>query len=48
MQALLIYILIRLDEGERDYNNYDSFLLAGVTVSSVYSCLDFSGSSLIT
>ncbi|KAI1120689.1 hypothetical protein F5Y10DRAFT_257908 [Nemania abortiva] len=27
MQALSIYILIRLDEGETDYNNFDSLLL---------------------
>ncbi|KAH8778951.1 hypothetical protein BGZ57DRAFT_761172 [Hyaloscypha finlandica] len=32
MQALLIYILIRLDEGETDHNNYDSLLLATVAV----------------
>lgn len=33
MQALLIYILIRLDEGATDYNNFDSLLLKAVTVS---------------
>ncbi|KAL5050498.1 hypothetical protein BDW71DRAFT_174055 [Aspergillus fruticulosus] len=32
MQALGIYILARLDEGETDENNLDFFLLAGVTV----------------
>ena len=32
MQALSIYILIRLDEGETDDNNYDYLLLATVTV----------------
>jgi hypothetical protein len=35
MQALAIYILIRLDEGLTDDNNYDFVLLAAVTV-----CLD--------
>ncbi|KAE9369668.1 hypothetical protein N431DRAFT_427836 [Stipitochalara longipes BDJ] len=32
MQALSIYLLIRLDEGETDHNNYDSLLMATVTV----------------
>ena len=32
MQALSIYILIRLDEGETDYNNFDYLLLTTVTV----------------
>lgn len=32
MQALLIYVLIRLDEGATDYNNFDSLLLKAVTV----------------
>lgn len=32
MQALSIYILIRLDEGETEQNNLDSLLLATVTV----------------
>lgn len=32
MQALSIYILIRLDEGETDHNNSDSLLLATVIV----------------
>lgn len=32
MQALSIYILIRLDEGETDHNDFDSLLLATVTV----------------
>ncbi|KAI1182205.1 hypothetical protein F5B17DRAFT_421508 [Nemania serpens] len=30
MQALSIYILIRLDEGETDYNNFDSLLVKTV------------------
>jgi hypothetical protein len=34
MQALGIYILVRLGEGETDENNIDFPLLAGVTVSS--------------
>jgi hypothetical protein len=37
MQALLIYILIRLDEGETDHNNYDSLLLATVAVGPALS-----------
>ena len=32
MQALNIYVLIRLDEGETDYNNFDTLLLSAVTV----------------
>ena len=32
MQALSIYILIRLDEGETDHNNFDSLLVTAVTV----------------
>ncbi|EXJ89798.1 hypothetical protein A1O3_02865 [Capronia epimyces CBS 606.96] len=32
MQALSIYILIRMDEGETDHNNYDFQLVAAVTV----------------
>lgn len=32
MQALSIYVLIRLDEGETDHNNYDFLLMATVTV----------------
>jgi hypothetical protein len=32
MQALSIYLLIRLDEGETDHNNIDSLLLAAVIV----------------
>ena len=32
MQALSIYILIRLDEGETDHNNFDFLLTATVTV----------------
>ncbi|KAF2095273.1 hypothetical protein NA57DRAFT_79762 [Rhizodiscina lignyota] len=34
LQALSIYILIRLDEGETDYNNSDFLLLTAVTVIS--------------
>ncbi|KFY91853.1 hypothetical protein V498_05290, partial [Pseudogymnoascus sp. VKM F-4517 (FW-2822)] len=34
MQALSIYILMRLDEGETEENNLDSLLLATVTVLS--------------
>ncbi|KAF2801434.1 uncharacterized protein BDZ99DRAFT_553252 [Mytilinidion resinicola] len=43
MQALSIYILIRLDEGETDHNNFDFLLLATVAViakqlSNIISC----------
>ncbi|KFZ12886.1 hypothetical protein V501_03995 [Pseudogymnoascus sp. VKM F-4519 (FW-2642)] len=34
MQALFIYILTRLDEGETEHNNLDSLLLSTVTVLS--------------
>lgn len=33
MQALSIYIIIRLDEGETEYNNFDVLLLKAITVS---------------
>lgn len=33
MQALAIYIIIRLDDGETEYNGFDSLLIAAVTVS---------------
>lgn len=39
MQALSIYILMRLDEGETEYNNLDSLLVRTVTVSSALACL---------
>lgn len=32
MQALSIYIIIRLDEGEKELNHLDALLLAAVTV----------------
>jgi hypothetical protein len=32
MQALSIYIIIRLDEGETDYNNFDFLLVTTVAV----------------
>ncbi|OGM48254.1 hypothetical protein ABOM_002092 [Aspergillus bombycis] len=39
MQALSIYIIIRLDEGETDYNNFDSLLLKAITaISKRLSC----------
>ncbi len=41
MQALLIYIIIRLDEGETEHNNFDSLLVSTVIVSS-------RGTSLLT
>lgn len=36
MQALLIYILIRLDEGETEYNNFDYVLIAAVAVCAIF------------
>lgn len=33
MQAVTIYILFRLDEGETEQNDFDPLLLATVTVS---------------
>lgn len=33
MQAVAIYILFRLDEGETEQNDFDLLLLATVTVS---------------
>ncbi|KAF2122992.1 hypothetical protein BDV96DRAFT_639543 [Lophiotrema nucula] len=39
MQALSIYILIRLDEGETDDNNYDYLLLATV-IAQQLACVD--------
>jgi hypothetical protein len=33
MQALSIYILIRLDEGETQHNDFDSLLLTTITAS---------------
>ncbi|PIG90117.1 hypothetical protein AARAC_001926 [Aspergillus arachidicola] len=42
MQALSIYIIIRLDEGETDYNNFDVLLLKAITaISKQLSCSDF-------
>ncbi|KAH7323643.1 hypothetical protein BKA65DRAFT_72282 [Rhexocercosporidium sp. MPI-PUGE-AT-0058] len=35
MQALCIYILIRLDEGETDHNNFDSLLVRTVIVIAI-------------
>ncbi|KAK4865397.1 hypothetical protein LT330_009508 [Penicillium expansum] len=32
MQALAIYIIIRLDDGETEYNGFDTLLIAAVTV----------------
>lgn len=37
MQAVSIYILIRLDEGPTEENDFDSLLLAVVVVSSTAS-----------
>ena len=35
MQAVFIYILIRLDEGEKEYNNLDVLLVKTVIVSKL-------------
>lgn len=32
MQALILYILVRLDEGETDHNNLDFLMIETVTV----------------
>ena len=32
MQALSIYIIVRLDEGETDHNNFDPLLIGTVKV----------------
>ncbi|PMD16193.1 hypothetical protein NA56DRAFT_731411 [Hyaloscypha hepaticicola] len=43
IQALTIYILMRLDEGEMDYNNFDSLLLTTVIViATKLSSIDIS------
>lgn len=38
LQALSIYILIRLDEGETDHNNFDFLLVKTVIVSLAFVC----------
>jgi hypothetical protein len=38
MQALSIYVLIRLDEGETEHNNLDSLLEKAVIVSPLHTC----------
>jgi len=35
IQALAIYVMIRLDEGETEYNNFDTLLLSTVMVCRV-------------
>jgi hypothetical protein len=35
MQALSIYLLVRLQEGETDYNNYDYLMLTTVIVGKL-------------
>jgi hypothetical protein len=42
MQAISIYILIRLDEGATEENDFDSLLLAAVSVrlTSIHLCKD--------
>ena len=40
MQALSLYILVRLDEGETEYNNFDALLVTTVIVGlAPVSCL---------
>ena len=45
MQALSIYVLIRVDEGETDHNNFDALLIAAVKVGP---SAPFFSSDLIT
>lgn len=37
MHALSIYILLRMGEGETEYNNFDQLLLTTMSVSQVLS-----------
>jgi hypothetical protein len=39
MQALSVYILIRLDEGETEHSDLDFLLLATVAVSLTFTSL---------
>ncbi|KAH8701693.1 hypothetical protein BGW36DRAFT_371332 [Talaromyces proteolyticus] len=42
MQALSIYIIVRLDEGETDYNNFDSLLIrAVILIAQKFSAVEF-------
>ena len=41
MQSVSIYILFRLDGGETEHNDFDSLLLATVTVSLAFISLLF-------
>jgi hypothetical protein len=43
MQALSIYVLIRLDEGETEYNNLDYLLERAVIVSLPHQALFYTG-----
>lgn len=46
MYALSIYILLRMSEGETEYNNFDNLLLTTMTVSLLpSSALDETGSA---
>jgi hypothetical protein len=37
IQALSIYLLIRLDEGQTEHNNYDMLLIRTITVSQPFN-----------
>ncbi|RAQ51718.1 hypothetical protein AFGD_006027 [Aspergillus flavus] len=48
MQALSIYIIIRLDEGETEYNNFDVLLLKAITaISKQLSCSDITKNEFV-
>jgi hypothetical protein len=36
MQALSVYILMRIDEGQTEHNNYDALMIATVIVRLTY------------
>jgi hypothetical protein len=47
MQALSIYIIIRLDEGQTEHNNFDSVIITLVKVSRSANLLSVFHFSLI-
>lgn len=48
MQALSIYVLIRIGEGETDHNNFDVLLVKAVTVGSSHPCPPSPLASILT
>jgi hypothetical protein len=36
MQALLVYLIFKVDEGQPEYNSFDSLLVALVVVSQAF------------